>query len=107
MSEEILVEIGLIVVGVVGHEGEGEGWKDVIVVIEGSVVGLYAGRVVGDELYEAIDEVGEEDEEEDCSSDEGCFGGDGVIFGYRYEGKDVYLSENSHSQIGLRVGDER
>lgn len=33
------------------------------------MVRLDTWRVVGDELYEAVDEIGEEDDEEYCSSD--------------------------------------
>lgn len=107
VGEEVFVEVGLVVVGVVGHEGDGEVGEGVVAVVEGRVVGLDAGRVVGDELYEAVDEVGEEDGEEDGGADEGSLGGDGVVFGDGDEGEDVYFPEEPDAEPWAFVGDER
>ena len=64
------------------------------------------GRVVGGELYEIVDDVGEEDEEEEGGADEGGFGGNGVVFGDGDETEDVDFSEDSEEDVGLFFGDE-
>lgn len=106
MSEEVFVVLCFVVVGVVGHEGDGEVGESVVVIVEGGVVGLDAGRVVGDELDKAVGKVGEEDEEEDGGADEGSLGGDCVVFGDGYEGEDVNFFEDFDAEVGLFFSDE-
>ena len=89
VSEEVIVEFSAVVVGIVVHEGQGEGGQGVVLFIEGGAVGLDDGWVVGHELDEVKQDVGEEDGEEDSSANEGLFGGDAVVLGDWDEAEDI------------------
>lgn len=52
------------------HKGIGKFGQFVDVVVQLCTIGLDDGRVVLHELHEVVDDVGEEDGEEDCCSDE-------------------------------------
>ena len=106
MGEEVLKIFSVVVVGVVVHEGEGEGGEGVVFLVEGSVVGLDDGWVIGDEADEIVDDVGEEDEEEECGSDEGLPGGDAIVFGHGYEAEDVDFPEEFEAEVGLLLVDD-
>lgn len=106
MGEEVLKILSVVVVGVVVHEGEGEGGEGVVFLVEGGVVGLNNGWVIGNEADEIVDDVGEEDEEEECGSDEGLPGGDTIIFGDGYEAEDVNFPEDFEAEVGLLFVDE-
>ena len=106
MTQEVVIEFGAVVVGVVVHECQGEGGQGVVAFVERAVVGLDDGRVVGGELNEVDDDVGQEYYEEEGSADEGLASRDGVVFRHWDEAEDIYLSEGSQADVGLLLADE-
>ena len=106
MGEEVLKIFGVVVVGVVVHEGKSEGGEGIVFLVEGGVVGLDDGRVIGEKADEIVDDVGEEDEEEECGSDEGLPGGYAIVFGHGYEAEDVNFPEEFEAEVGLLLVDE-
>lgn len=75
-------------------------------VVQLCTIGLDDGWVILHKLHEIVDYVGEEDGEEDCGSDEGLLGGDGVVLWDGDEGEDIDLLEHAEADVGLLLSDE-
>lgn len=69
VGKKIIIECCFIGVAAV-HKGIGKSGQFVDVVVQLCTIGLDNGWVVLHELHEVVDDVGEEDGEEDCCSDE-------------------------------------
>lgn len=89
MGEEVVENLSLVIVGIVGHECKSKGWEGVVLVVKGSPVGLHDGGIVSDELNEVVDYIGEKDSEEESCADEGWTSRDSIVFGDGDEGEDI------------------